>query len=91
MITYALSLYPHLILLTPRNTAPNQIEFDEKISPNDNYHGATLETYDDHRMAMSLALAGLIIPEVIILDPNCCSKTFPTFFKIFLKLGEQNV
>ncbi len=61
-----------------------------KISPNNNYNGATLETYDDHRMAMSLALAGLIIPEVIILDPDCCAKTFPTFFKIFLNLGEQN-
>jgi len=61
-----------------------------KISPSDNYHGTTLDTYDDHRMAMSLALAGLIIPEVIILDPDCCSKTFPNFFKIFLNLGEQN-
>ena len=42
--------------------------------------GATIETYDDHRMAMSLALAGLRIPDVVILDPGCTSKTYPNFF-----------
>ena len=42
--------------------------------------GAILETYHDHRMAMSLALAGLRIPGVRILDPACTSKTYPEFF-----------
>ena len=42
--------------------------------------GATLETYHDHRMAMSLALAGLRLPNVRILDPACTSKTYPEFF-----------
>lgn len=46
----------------------------------DSLHGATLETYHDHRMAMSLALAGLRIPGVRILDPACTSKTYPEFF-----------
>lgn len=41
---------------------------------------ATLETYHDHRMAMSLALAGLVIPEVRILDPACTAKTYPHYF-----------
>lgn len=43
-------------------------------------HGATIDTYDDHRMAMSLALAGLRIPGVVIRDPDCTSKTYPGFF-----------
>jgi 3-phosphoshikimate 1-carboxyvinyltransferase len=43
-------------------------------------HGATLRTYRDHRMAMSLALAGLVVPGVRILDPGCTSKTYPEFF-----------
>lgn len=46
-------------------------------------HGAEIETYDDHRMAMSFALAGLRIPGVVILDPGCVSKTWPGFFEAF--------
>jgi 3-phosphoshikimate 1-carboxyvinyltransferase len=43
-------------------------------------HGATMETYHDHRMAMSLSLAGLRIPGVRILNPACTSKTYPEYF-----------
>lgn len=43
-------------------------------------HGATVETYDDHRMAMSFALAGLRVPGVAIRDPGCVAKTWPGFF-----------
>jgi 3-phosphoshikimate 1-carboxyvinyltransferase len=42
---------------------------------------AEIETYDDHRMAMSLALAGLRQAGVKILDPECVSKTYPNFFE----------
>ncbi len=48
------------------------------------YQGTDLETWDDHRMAMSLSLAGLRIPGVTILNPHCVSKTFPTFFEKFM-------
>ena len=41
---------------------------------------ATIETYDDHRMAMSFALVGLRAPGLVILDPGCVAKTFPDFF-----------
>ncbi len=41
---------------------------------------ATVDTYDDHRMAMSLALAGLRIPGVVIKDPHCTRKTYPDYF-----------
>jgi len=42
---------------------------------------ATIDTYDDHRMAMSLALAGLRIPGVRINTPGCVEKTYPRFFE----------
>jgi 3-phosphoshikimate 1-carboxyvinyltransferase len=43
-------------------------------------HGAEIDTYDDHRMAMSLALAGLRVPGVVIRDPGCTAKTYPRYF-----------
>jgi 3-phosphoshikimate 1-carboxyvinyltransferase len=41
---------------------------------------ATIDTYDDHRMAMSLALVGLVQPGVVIRNPACTAKTYPGFF-----------
>lgn len=43
-------------------------------------HPATVETYDDHRMAMSFALLGLRSPGIAIADPGCVAKTFPGFW-----------
>jgi 3-phosphoshikimate 1-carboxyvinyltransferase len=40
----------------------------------------TVETYNDHRMAMSLSLPGLVLPGVTILNPGCTAKTYPNFF-----------
>jgi len=48
---------------------------------------AAIDTYEDHRMAMSFALAGLRIPGLVINDPDCCSKTFPDFFERFTSLA----
>lgn len=45
-------------------------------------HNATIETYDDHRMAMSFALAGLRVPGISIKDPSCVSKTWGNFFDV---------
>ena len=42
---------------------------------------ATIDTYQDHRMAMSFALAGLRIPGVRIANPSCVDKTYPRFFE----------
>jgi 3-phosphoshikimate 1-carboxyvinyltransferase len=53
------------------------------IRPGENYSGAEIETYDDHRMAMSFALAGLKIPGVKIKNPKCVEKSFPDFFDRF--------
>jgi 3-phosphoshikimate 1-carboxyvinyltransferase len=41
---------------------------------------ATIETYDDHRMAMSFALIGLKVPGIRIANPQCTAKTYPRFF-----------
>lgn len=46
-------------------------------------HGARIETYDDHRIAMSFAVAGLATPGVVILDETCVAKSFPTFWEAF--------
>jgi 3-phosphoshikimate 1-carboxyvinyltransferase len=43
-------------------------------------HGAEIETYNDHRMAMALALVGLRVPGIVIKDPGCVAKTYPGFF-----------
>ncbi|WP_435005191.1 3-phosphoshikimate 1-carboxyvinyltransferase [Tundrisphaera lichenicola] len=48
---------------------------------------ARIATYDDHRMAMSFALAGLKAPGVTILDPGCVAKTYPGFWDDLARLG----
>jgi len=49
-------------------------------------HGAEIQTYDDHRMAMAFSLAGLRVPGVVIHDPGCVSKTWPGYFDVFRHL-----
>jgi len=53
-------------------------------------HGATIETYNDHRIAMGFAVAGLRIPGIVIQNPECVSKSFPTFWKEFEKVEGEN-
>jgi 3-phosphoshikimate 1-carboxyvinyltransferase len=49
-------------------------------------HPAEIDTYDDHRIAMAFALAGLRIPGVVIRNPACVSKTWPEYFSALEKL-----
>jgi 3-phosphoshikimate 1-carboxyvinyltransferase len=44
-------------------------------------HGADIETYADHRMAMSFAVLGARVPGMRIETPECVSKSYPTFFE----------
>jgi 3-phosphoshikimate 1-carboxyvinyltransferase len=46
-------------------------------------HGAEIETYGDHRMAMSFAVAGLVAGGTIIRDESCVEKSFPNFWEVF--------
>jgi 3-phosphoshikimate 1-carboxyvinyltransferase len=45
--------------------------------------GAEIETYNDHRIAMSFAIAGLKTPGIIIRDEGCVRKSFPDFWEVF--------
>lgn len=44
-------------------------------------HGAEIETYNDHRMAMCFAILGLKISGIKIKNPACVKKTFPDFYQ----------
>jgi 3-phosphoshikimate 1-carboxyvinyltransferase len=44
-------------------------------------HGAEIETYNDHRMAMCFAILGLKVPGIKIKNPACVKKTVPNFFQ----------
>ena len=57
------------------------------IHPPDALRSGSIDTYDDHRMAMSFAIAGLRIPNLTINDPGCCAKTFPDFFSHFNRMA----
>jgi 3-phosphoshikimate 1-carboxyvinyltransferase len=47
---------------------------------------ATVETYGDHRMAMSFAITALRAPGITIADPGCVAKTFPDFFDVLARV-----
>ena len=59
-------------------------EFDDgwRIEPGQP-NGGAVETYDDHRLAMSFSVLGLRAPGTVIRDPECVNKTFPGFFARF--------
>ncbi|MBI9089130.1 MAG: 3-phosphoshikimate 1-carboxyvinyltransferase [Desulfobacterium sp.] len=46
-------------------------------------HGATIETFNDHRIAMAFGVAGLEVENVIIENESCVGKSFPTFWEVF--------
>jgi 3-phosphoshikimate 1-carboxyvinyltransferase len=52
------------------------------IHPCETICPATIQTYNDHRMAMAFSLIGLRVPGVTIENPSCVSKTFPGFFNV---------
>lgn len=54
-------------------------------------HGAVVRTYDDHRMAMAFALAGLVVPGIVIDDPRCVAKTWPGFFEALDAIAHPRV
>ena len=51
--------------------------------------GVAIDTYDDHRIAMSFALAALGGVPVAINDPSCVAKTFPDYFTTLARISEQ--
>ena len=60
---------------------------DLMIVPPERVRPARIETYDDHRMAMSFAVAGLRAEGIVIQNPGCVAKTFPDFFERLRELA----
>ena len=56
------------------------------IHPCKSFKPATVQTYNDHRMAMAFSLIGLRIPGITIGNPSCVSKTFPNYFEVLNSL-----
>ena len=56
------------------------------VIPPSRLRGATIETYDDHRMAMCFSLAAFGGVGVTIRDPGCVAKTFPDYFATFAQV-----
>jgi 3-phosphoshikimate 1-carboxyvinyltransferase len=52
-----------------------------RITPPRRFQPAQIETYNDHRIAMSFSVLGLAVPGIVILNPGCVSKTYPGFFE----------
>ena len=54
-----------------------------------NLHGADIETYEDHRIAMCFAVAGLRVPGVKVHGEDCVAKSFPDFWERFEEMAGQ--
>lgn len=52
-------------------------------------NGALIETYNDHRIAMSFAVAGLMVPGIFIKNETCVDKSFPGFWNVFNGLYDK--
>lgn len=50
----------------------------------------SIDTYDDHRLAMCFSLVSLMGVPVIINEPDCVSKTYPAYFEDFLRLSQRS-
>ena len=63
---------------------------DGKPNPDFKIHGGKIESYDDHRIAMSFACMGLGLKKgesIIINDAECCAVSFPHFYEVMNKIN----
>jgi 3-phosphoshikimate 1-carboxyvinyltransferase len=60
-----------------------------RITPPAQLRSATIDTYDDHRMAMCFSLAALGGVSMRINDPQCVNKTFPGYFSAFAAITQS--
>jgi 3-phosphoshikimate 1-carboxyvinyltransferase len=63
-----------------------EVEGDDLLVGPGELRGAVVQTYHDHRMAMSMALIGLRVPGVVIEQPEVVTKTWPGYFKMLARL-----
>jgi len=81
----------HAVAMELRKIGASVEEYDDGlfIHPPKERKFAEIETYDDHRMAMSFAIAGLAPPGVAINNPQCVEKTYPNFFLDWEKIRNK--
>lgn len=60
-----------------------------KVYPCKKLRAASIETYDDHRVAMAFSLVGLIVPGIVIEDISCVSKSFPEYWSQYQLMRES--
>lgn len=68
------------------------IKADGSANPEFSLHGANVESYKDHRVAMALACMGLALGQkekIIVNDAECCAVSFPNFFKVMGGIGAK--
>ena len=59
-----------------------EVEGDDLVIGPGELRGAVVQTHDDHRIAMSLALIGLRVRGVVIDGPDVVNKTWPGYFRM---------
>ena len=82
-------IYQHLV---QAKVNIKMIGTDLEITGNsaNNYQGIYVNCHNDHRIAMSFALFGLMVPDVILSDYTCVNKTFPSFWELVSDFGLTN-
>ena len=63
---------------------PDELVIDG--SGKDGLHGAEIDTFNDHRIAMCFGVAGLVVPGIRVRNEGCVAKSFPDFWERFAKL-----
>ena len=58
------------------------------ITPPAKLKSASIDTYNDHRMAMCFSLVSLGGTPITIMDPACVNKTYPSYFDDFMRLAK---
>ena len=73
-----------------RKLGVNVTEYNDaiEIEPVSEILPAEIDTYHDHRIAMSFSLIGTKKPGIKIKNPGCVNKTFPTFFDVLAGLNQ---
>ena len=79
----------HAVVTELRKLGVSVTEYDDaiEIEPVSEIQPAEIDTYHDHRMAMSFSLIGIKKPGIKIKNPGCVNKTFPTFFDVLAGLN----
>jgi 3-phosphoshikimate 1-carboxyvinyltransferase len=69
---------------------PDGIEVEGTLGPEPSpLHEATIDPWNDHRLAMAFSIACLVVPGIVIRNPQCVAKSFPEFFTALRSIGAQ--